>query len=160
MRHGNKVKKLGRTKAHRDALLRNLVRALFAHERIQTTLAKAKEARRLADRMIRFARQNTLAARREANRFIVDRDILKKLFDAIGPRFAGRDGGYTRIYRLGPREGDAAEMALLELVVREETHKEKKAKAAEKGRGRKKTKKATAGEKAADKKSSSKKKKQ
>ena len=139
MRHGSKTKKLGRTRAHRDALMRNLVRALFTHERIQTTLPKAKEARRHADRMIRFARTNTLAARREVGRFITDKDLLRKLFDVIGPRFAEREGGYTRVYRLGPRGGDAAEMALLELVVREETRKEKEAKAkADKQRGRKK----------------------
>ena len=145
MRHRNKVKKLGRTRAHRQAMLRNMVSALFTHERIQTTLPKAKEARRFAERMIGFARKNTLAARRQAVRFISDKALVKKLFDIIGPRFADRDGGYTRVYRLGPREGDGAEMALLELVVREQTHKEKK-EAAErtKGRGKKKGKKAAA----------------
>ncbi len=138
MRHGNKVRKLGRTKAHRDALLRNLVRALIVHERIQTTLPKAKEAGRLAERMIGYARSNTLAARRQAARLLDDKTLLKKLFDEVGPRFADRTGGYTRVYRLGPRGGDAAEMALLELVVREESRKEKEAKAkASKGRGRK-----------------------
>lgn len=134
------------------------MRALITHERIQTTLSKAKEARRRAERLIRFARKNTLAARREAVRFIGDKDLLKKLFDVIGPRFTDREGGYTRIYRLGPREGDGAEMALLELVVREETHKEKQAKAkAKKERGRKKTKK-SAEKKPAPKKSREKKK--
>ena len=130
MRHGDKVKKLGRTAQHRSALMRNLVTALFEHERIRTTLAKAKESRRFADRMITFALKNTLAARREVGRSIQDRTVLKKLFDVIGPRFAGRPGGFTRVLRLGPREGDGAEMALLELVVREERHKEKKARAA------------------------------
>lgn len=130
MRHGDKGRKLGRTAQHRRALMRNLVTALFEHERIRTTLAKAKESRRFADRMITYALKNNLAARREAGRFIQDRTVLKKLFDVIGPRFAGRPGGFTRVLRLGPREGDAAEMALLELVIREERHHEKKAKAA------------------------------
>lgn len=115
-------------------MLRNLLRSLFTYERIQTTLPRAKEARRFADRAIRFALKNTIAARREVAKVIPDRDLVKKLFDVVGPRFVGRDGGYTRIYRLGPREGDAAEMALLELVVREARHKEKEA---EKQRGRK-----------------------
>jgi large subunit ribosomal protein L17 len=130
LRHGDKVKKLGRTAQHRLALMRNLVTALFEHERIKTTLAKAKESRRFADRMVTFALKNNVAARREVGRFIQDKTVLKKLFDVIGPRFAGRPGGYTRVLRLGPREGDGAEMALLELVVREERHHEKKARAA------------------------------
>ena len=130
MRHGDKVKKLGRTAQHRLALMRNLVTALFEHERIRTTLAKAKESRRFADRMVTFALKNTLAARREVGRDIHDKTVLKKLFDVIGPRFVGRPGGFTRVLRLGPREGDGAEMALLELVIREERHHEKKAKAA------------------------------
>ena len=130
MRHGDKVKKLGRSAQHRRALMRNLATALFEHERIKTTLAKAKESRRFADRMVALALKNNVAARREVGRFISDKTILKKLFDVIGPRFAGRPGGFTRVLRLGPREGDAAEMALLELVIREERHREKKAKAA------------------------------
>jgi len=130
LRHGDKVKKLGRTAQHRLALMRNLVTALFEHERIKTTLPKAKESRRFADRMITFALKNNLAARREVGRFIQNKTVLKKLFDVIGPRLAGRPGGFTRVLRLGPREGDGAEMALLELVVREERHHEKKAKAA------------------------------
>jgi large subunit ribosomal protein L17 len=130
LRHGDKVKKLGRTAQHRLALMRNLTTSLFEHERIRTTLAKAKESRRFADRMITFAVKNTVAARREVGRDIHDKTVLKKLFDVIGPRFVGRPGGYTRVLRLGPREGDGAEMALLELVIREERHQEKKAKAA------------------------------
>jgi large subunit ribosomal protein L17 len=130
LRHGDKVKKLGRTAQHRLALMRNLVTALFEHERIKTTLAKAKESRRFADRMVTFALKNDVAARRQVGRFIQDKTVLKKLFDVIGPRFVGRPGGFTRVLRLGPREGDGAEMALLELVVREERHHEKKARAA------------------------------
>lgn len=141
MRHGDKVKKLGRTAQHRRALMRNLVTALFEHERIKTTLAKAKESRRLADRMIALALKNTVAARREVGRFVPDKTVLKKLFDVIGPRFAGRPGGFTRVLRLGPRDGDGAEMALVELVIREERHHEKKAReAAAKQKGGKKAK--------------------
>ncbi len=141
MRHGDKVKKLGRTAQHRLALMRNLVTALFEHERIRTTLPKAKECRRFADRMVTFALKNDVAARREVGRFIQDKLVLKKLFDVIGPRFVGRPGGFTRILQLGPREGDGAEMALLELVIREERHHEKKAKeAAAKQKGGKKAK--------------------
>jgi len=141
LRHGDKVKKLGRTAQHRRALMRNLVTALFEHERIRTTLAKAKESRRLAERMIALAQNNKVAARREVGRFVLDKTVLKKLFDVIAPRFAGRPGGCTRVLRLGPREGDAAEMALLELVVREERKQEKRARAAaEKQKGGKKAK--------------------
>jgi large subunit ribosomal protein L17 len=141
LRHGDKVKKLGRTAQHRLALMRNLVTALFEHERIKTTLPKAKESRRFADRMITFALKNNVAARREVGRFMQDKTVLKKLFDVIGPRFVGRPGGFTRILQLGPREGDGAEMALLELVIREERHHEKKAKeAAAKQKGGKKAK--------------------
>jgi len=140
LRHGDKVKKLGRTAQHRLALMRNLV-SLFEHERIKTTLPKAKECRRFADRMVTFALKNNVAARREVGRFIQDKTVLKKLFDVIGPRFVGRPGGFTRILQLGPREGDGAEMALLELVIREERHHEKKAKeAAAKQKGGKKAK--------------------
>jgi large subunit ribosomal protein L17 len=141
LRHGDKVKKLGRTAQHRLALMRNLVTALFEHERIKTTLPKAKECRRFADRMVTFALKNNVAARREVGRFIQDKTVLKKLFDVIGPRFVGRPGGFTRVLQLGPREGDGAEMALLELVIREERHHEKKAKeAAAKQKGGKKAK--------------------
>jgi large subunit ribosomal protein L17 len=106
LRHGDKVKKLGRTAQHRLALMRNLVTALFEHERIRTTLPKAKECRRFADRMVTFALKNNVAARREVGRFIQDKTVLKKLFDVIGPRFVGRPGGFTRILQLGPREGE------------------------------------------------------
>jgi large subunit ribosomal protein L17 len=141
LRHGDKVKKLGRTAQHRLALMRNLVTSLFEHERIKTTLPKAKECRRFADRMVTFALKNNVAARREVGRFIQDKTVLKKLFDVIGPRFVGRPGGFTRVLQLGPREGDGAEMALLELVIREERHHEKKAKeAAAKQKGGKKAK--------------------
>jgi large subunit ribosomal protein L17 len=127
VRHGDKVKKLGRTASHRRALMRNLVSALFLRERIRTTVSKAKVARQLAERMLSFAVSNTVAARREVARVVADRSLVKKLFDDIGPRLAGYAGGRTRILRLGTRPGDSAEMALLELVVRKEPEKEKAA---------------------------------
>jgi len=129
VRHGRKTRKLGRTHAHRTALYRNLVRSLLLHERIRTTLCKAKEARRLAERLVRFGLLNSLSARREVRRVVSDPGLVKKLFDIIAPRFRDRPGGSTRIYRLGQRESDGAEMAILELVVREETHKEKESRA-------------------------------
>jgi large subunit ribosomal protein L17 len=118
MRHRVAHRKLGRTTPHRIALLRNLTTALFERERIRTTLPKAKEVRPFAERLITLARRedDRLHARRLAARDIQDRTVVKKLFDTIGPRFATRPGGYTRILRLGPRRGDGAEMALLELV--------------------------------------------
>ncbi len=120
MRHGDRVKKIGRKKEHREMMLRNLCRALFIHEKIRTTILKAKEARKLAERLIGFAKQGDLAARRRIFRFIPDHKLVKIICDEIGPKFANRQGGYTRIYRLGPRLGDGAEMAILELVEQSE----------------------------------------
>jgi large subunit ribosomal protein L17 len=116
MRHGNRVKKLGRKKEHRTALLRNLCRSLFIMEKIRTTLPKAKEAKRLAEHLIEFAKRNDLAARRKIYQEIHDHKLVKIICDEIGPKFSERQGGYTRIYKLGPRLGDGAEMAILELV--------------------------------------------
>lgn len=116
MRHGSRVKKLGRKKEHRHALLRNLCRALFIHERIRTTLPKAKQTQRLAERLITFAKRNDLPSKRLIFRSLPDHKLVKVLCDEIGPKFNERKGGYTRIYRLGQRLGDGAEMALLELV--------------------------------------------
>jgi large subunit ribosomal protein L17 len=118
MRHRVAHRKLGRTTPHRIALLRNLATALFERERIRTTLVKAKEVRPFAERLITLARRedDRLHARRLAARDIQDRAVVKKLFDTIGARYATRPGGYTRILRLGPRPGDGAEMALIELV--------------------------------------------
>lgn len=148
MRHSDTVKKLGRTKQHRTAMLRNMVAQLFTYERIRTTRPKAMEARRYAERMIGFAKKNTVGARREVAKFIGDRTLIKKLFDVIGPRFTDRPGGYARVLKLGPRDGDGAEMVILELVIREERHKEKAAKsAAAKDKGAKKAKKAAKPEK-------------
>ncbi len=120
MRHGNKVKKLGRKKAHRLALLRNLCRALFIFEKIRTTLPKAKEARRLAERLIEFAKENSLSAKRHIYSFVPDHKLVKIICEEIAPKFSGRQGGYTRIFRLGKRLGDGAEMAILELTAKSE----------------------------------------
>jgi len=126
LRHGRKIKKLGRKWAHRRALIRNLLCALFTHERIKTTISKAKEARRFADRLITFAKVNTLAARREVRKYLADESLVHKLFSEIAPRLKDRTSGYTRIFRLGPRPGDGAEMAIIELVAKKEaTQKEK-----------------------------------
>lgn len=116
MRHNVSGRKLNRTPAHRKALYRNLVTALFKHERIETTVPKAKEARSLAEKLITFAKRGDLHARRQAARRINEPEVLQKLFAEIGPRYADRPGGYTRILRLGARRGDNAELALLELV--------------------------------------------
>lgn len=116
MRHRKKGRKLNRTASHRKAMLRNMATSLFQHERVTTTEAKAKELRPYAERLITLAKRGDLHARRLAARKISDREVLGKLFDDIGPRFAERPGGYTRVLKLGTRRGDAAEMALIELV--------------------------------------------
>lgn len=116
MRHGKAGRKLGRTTPHRSAMLRNMVTSLFEHERIVTTVPKAKEARRVADKMITLAKRGDLHARRQAYAYIRSKDIVAKLFDEIQGQFADRNGGYTRIIRTGTRQGDAAQMAILELV--------------------------------------------
>ncbi len=116
MRHGNRVKKLGRTREHRHALMKNLCRSLFIFEKIKTTLPKAKATRQVAERLIEFAKRNDLSAKRQIYRYIPDHKLVKIICEEIGPKFTERAGGYTRIYRIGPRLGDGAEMALLELV--------------------------------------------
>lgn len=118
MRHNLMGRKLGRSTKHRKALFRNLAAELFRHERIKTTEAKAKSVQPIAERLITLARRGDLHARRLAAREIYDPAVLQKLFDEIGPRVRDREGGYTRIYKLGPRHGDAAHMALIELVDR------------------------------------------
>ncbi len=116
MRHRNKGRTLSRTASHKKATMRNMATSLFRHERIETTTAKAKELRPFAERLITLGKRGDLHARRLAGRLIADRQVLGKLFDDIGPRFTERPGGYTRILKLGNRRGDAAEMALIELV--------------------------------------------
>ena len=116
MRHRKDHRKLSRTSSHRRAVLRNLVTALFEYERIETTVEKAKEARRLAERLITFGKRGDLAARRHVARFVMRPAVTHKLFATIAPWYMERNGGYTRILRIGPRLGDAGETAYLELV--------------------------------------------
>ena len=137
MRHGYANRKLGRTSSHRSAMFRNQLASLIASERIITTLPKAKELRPIAEKLITLAKNDSVHARRQAARQVPDDALIAKLFDTIGPRFSTRPGGYTRIMKLGARRGDAAEMAILELVERTEEKKETKASPAAKG-GKKK----------------------
>ena len=116
MRHNVHGRKLGRTTAHRKALFRNQLGSLIEHEKIRTTLQKAKELRPLAERMVTQGKRGSLHARRLVGQLVSDRRQVSKLFDEIAPRFAERPGGYTRIVKLGPRKGDGAEMAVLEFV--------------------------------------------
>ncbi len=116
MRHRVAGRGLGRTSSHRKALIRNQVTELLRHERIVTTEAKAKTIRPAAEKVITLGKRGTLHARRQAGAILTDRGVLKLLFDDIAPRFQTRPGGYTRIVKLGPRQGDGARMALIELV--------------------------------------------
>jgi large subunit ribosomal protein L17 len=116
MRHHRAGRKLGRDAAHRKALYANLTASLIEHGRIKTTVAKAKEVRPVAEEMITLGRRGDVPARRQALKFLRSQDVVHKLFSDVGPRFADRPGGYSRIVKLGPRQGDAAEMAYLELV--------------------------------------------
>jgi large subunit ribosomal protein L17 len=116
MRHQRTGKKLGRDSAHRRALYANLASNLIEHERIKTTITKAKAVKPIAEQMITLGRRGDMHARRQAVAFLRSKDIVHKLFDEIGPRYADRPGGYSRIIRIGPRQGDAAEMCYLELV--------------------------------------------
>jgi len=116
VRHHRSGKKLGRDSAHRRALYSNLAGALIEHGRIRTTEAKAKAVKPIAEQMITLGRRGDLAARRRALSYLRSKDVVHKLFDDVGPRFADRPGGYSRIIKLGPRQGDAADMVYLELV--------------------------------------------
>lgn len=111
-----KAARFGGSPAHHSMILANLATELFRHGRVRTTLAKAKTVQPVAERMVTFAKRGDLHGRRQVLRVIRDRDVVHKLFADVGPTFAGRDGGYTRVLKLGPRKGDAAPMALLELV--------------------------------------------
>jgi len=137
MRHAMRGRKLGRTSSHREALFRNQLQSLVTSERIVTTLPKAKELRPIAEKVITRGKHGSVHDRRWVLRWVLSRDLVKKVFDDIAPRFADRPGGYLRIVKLGPRQGDGAEMAVLELVEREsvapaEPAKEAKAKKAPK----------------------------
>jgi large subunit ribosomal protein L17 len=116
VRHHRSGKKLGRDSAHRKALYANLAGSLIEHGRIKTTEAKAKAVRPIAEKMITLGRRGDLAARRQALAYLRSQDVVHKLFADVGPRFAEREGGYLRIVKLGPRAGDGAEMAYLELI--------------------------------------------
>ena len=126
MRHLNQGRKLNRTSAHRKALFRNMLLALIRHGRITTTDAKAKELRRVADRMVTLGKKGDLAARRRAFAFIQSHQMVKQLFDDIAPRFKERNGGYTRVVKYGWRRGDAAPLSIIEFTGQEEQAKGKK----------------------------------
>jgi large subunit ribosomal protein L17 len=127
MRHRVKGRKLGRKKSHREQMLRNMVASLFRHESIRTTEAKAKEARRLAEKLVTWGKRGDLHSRRMVLRYIASAEIVKKIFEVIAPRFEGRDGGYTRIVKLEARRGDAAPVVLLELTEKSKELEEEKA---------------------------------
>lgn len=123
MRHLKAGRKLNRTSAHRKALFRNLVTSLIEHEQVRTTDAKAKELRRIADRMITLGKRGSLHARRQALSYIRSRSVVTKLFDEVAGRFKERPGGYTRVVKIGHRHGDAAPMSVIELTDRGEAAK-------------------------------------
>jgi len=153
MRHQVAHRKLGRKTAHRKAMFRNMATSLIKHERITTTLHKAKELRKFADQLVTIGKENTLHARRRAFDLLRDRDMVQKLFSTIAPSFSKRSGGYTRIYRLNHRVGDAAQMAAIEYLqedlltakvegkVEDKKGKKAKAKPAAKKEAKKETKK-------------------
>jgi len=127
MRHNKSGRKLGRNSGHRNAMMRNMVTSLIEHGKITTTDSRAKELRKLVERMITLGKRGDLHARRQASQVIRTRQVLAKLFDQIGPRFKDRPGGYTRIIKLGNRLGDNASQSIIELVEEEFTAKPKKA---------------------------------
>jgi len=120
MRHLKEGRKLKRTSSHRKALLRNMVTSLFEFEKIETTDAKAKELRKVAEKTITWGKRGDLHARRHALRVITSKKTVKKLFDEIAPRFKERRGGYTRIVKVGRRKGDNAPLSIIELIAQEE----------------------------------------
>ena len=146
MRHGDKIKNLGRKKAHRDALLSNLASQLITHKRIVTTLAKAKALRVYAEPLITKGKENTTHQRRVVFSYLQDKDAVKELFSTVAEKVAGRPGGYTRIIKLGTRVGDAAETALIELVDFNEVYGKGKGETKE---GAKKTRRSRSGGKKA-----------
>jgi large subunit ribosomal protein L17 len=141
MRHRRAGRRLGRTTSHRKALMRTMVTEFFENEKIITTVSKAKELRPVAEKMITLGKRDTLHARRQALAFIRKKPVVFKLFDSLAPRFADRNGGYTRILRLGVRPGDAAEVALLEFVDAEERKEAARKAAAKKKTSKKASKK-------------------
>jgi len=152
MRHGRKVKKLGRTAAHRKAMLANMATSLIIHSTIKTTPVKARAVRRVVDHLVTLAKRGDLHARRQAAATVRDKSALKRLFDEIGPQLASRAGGYTRALRLGTRRGDRAPVSVVQLLV-EKPESEKEAKGKKKKAGAKLSTKAAKKEKAAKDKS-------
>ena len=138
MRHNVKGRKLGRTTEHRQAMFRNQLASLVESGRIRTTLMKAKELRPIAEKIVTKGKRGTVDARRQVRRWIAQRELVKKLFEEVAPRFQERNGGYLRILKLGPRPGDGAEMAFLEFVDYQLAGTDKKAKAEKptKGKGK------------------------
>jgi large subunit ribosomal protein L17 len=139
MGHRDKVKKLGRTKSHREAMLANMAMSLFTHRVIKTTDAKAKALRPLVDRLIATAKKDTLAAKRQVARIVSQKPVFKKLFAEIVPQFADRDSGFSRVIKLGVRHGDGAPISVVELLTPKPVVEEKKGK-----KGKKKSDKASA----------------
>lgn len=139
MRHNRRTKRFGRSPGERQAMLENLVTSLLTHQQITTTLAKAKETKKLADRVITLGKKDTLASRRQAFSYLQDHTLTSRLFREVAPRFKSRNGGYTRILQLSRRKGDGAQLALLELTEKEiivkEPIKKKEVKAPKKGQG-------------------------
>ncbi len=125
MRHGKKVKKLGRTKSHRKAMLANMAASLFLYHVIKTTEAKAKEVRKLADKLITLAKRGDLHAHRQVYDVIKDRKLVKKLFDEIAPKLMDREGGYTKLFKLSRRRGDGASLSVVKLLVERPPTEEK-----------------------------------
>ncbi len=138
MRHRKTVAKLNRTASHRKAMFSNLATQLFEHKKIRTTKSKAKAVRPVIERLITFAKKGDLASRRQVLKTVRDKKIVKELFEEVAPTFESRNGGYTRIIKLGQRLGDGAELAYLELVGFEGVRKEKKEKASKKDAKKKK----------------------
>jgi len=128
MRHRVNGRKFGRESGHRNLMLKNLVKSLVEHGKIHTTLAKAKEIRSLAERLITYGKKNTVHHRRLAYRILQNRTLVKKVFDELAPQFSDREGGYTRLFKSGFRRGDAAAMAIIEFIQKEkeETDSSKK----------------------------------
>jgi len=128
MRHGKKTKKLSRTKSHRKAMLANMAASLFLYHVIKTTEAKAKEVRKLVDKLITLAKRGDLHAHRQVYDVIKDRKLVKKLFDEIAPKLKDREGGYTKVLKLGTRRGDGASLSVVQLLVEKPPTEEKKGK--------------------------------
>lgn len=138
MRHQKAGKRLGRTTSHRKAMMRNMATSLLDHERIETTETKAKELRRYAEKMITLGKRGDLHARRQALSFIRKREVVAKIFDVYAERFKERNGGYTRVMKLGKRIGDGARMAIIELIPDDQPKKKKKVKKDKKDKSKKK----------------------